>query len=122
MPTESSAGEVVRRLYESLGNRDMDAVRACLHEDVQWVLPGRSPVASVHRGPDAIVNDFLARLGPLSGGTFKATLIDVTVGEDHIVAVQHATAERDGKRLDITACQLMTIENDKIVSVRGHYS
>ena len=122
MPVETSAVEVVRRFYEALGKRDMEAIRACLHTDARWVLPGVSPVAGDHRGPDAIVNDFLARLGPLSGGTFKARLIDVAVGADHVVAVQHATAERGDKRLDITACQLMTIDDGRITSVRGHYS
>jgi ketosteroid isomerase-like protein len=47
---------------------------------------------------------------------------DLAVGEEHVVAVQHATAEDRGKRLDITACQLIKIENGKIVEVRGHYS
>lgn len=100
----------------------VETVRACLHGDARWVLPGHSPIAGDHRGPDAIVNDFLAKLGPLSGGTFRARLIDVAVGADHVVAVQHATAEHGDKRLDITGCQLMTIEDGRIASVRGHYS
>jgi ketosteroid isomerase-like protein len=118
MPVETSAAEVVRRFYEALGDRDMGAVRACLHEDARWVLPGHRPIA----GPDAIVNDFLAKLGPLSGGTFRARLIDVAVGADHVVAVQHATAEHGGKRLDVTGSQLMTVQGGRITSVRGHYS
>ena len=122
MPTEASAAEVVRSIYAALGDRDLEAVRACLDEDVLWVLPGRGPISGEHRGPDAVINDFLARLGPLSGGTFKATLVDIAVGADHVVAVQHATGERGGKRLDITACQLMTVADGKITSVRGHYS
>jgi ketosteroid isomerase-like protein len=122
MPVETSAAEVVHRFYEALGDRDMEATRACLHENARWVLPGLSPIAGDHRGPNAIVNDFLAKLGPLSGGTFRARLTDVAVGTDHVVAVQHATAEHGGKRLDITGCQLMTIKDGRITSVRGHYS
>jgi uncharacterized protein len=64
----------------------------------------------------------LAKLGPLSGGSFKAELTDVAVGDNYVVAVQHATAEHRDKKLDITGCQLMTIEDGKIVNVRGHYS
>jgi ketosteroid isomerase-like protein len=63
----------------------------------------------------------LGKLGPLSGGTFRAKLINIAVGGDHVVAVQHATAEHGGKRLDITGCQLMTVEDGRITSVRGHY-
>jgi hypothetical protein len=46
----------------------------------------------------------------------------VAVGERFVVAVQRATAHRKRKRLNVTACQLMSIEDGKIVSVRGHYS
>jgi len=49
-------------------------------------------------------------------------LVDVAVGERYVVAVQHATAEHHGKRLDVTGVQLMRVEGGKIVEVRGHYS
>jgi ketosteroid isomerase-like protein len=38
------------------------------------------------------------------------------------VAVQRATAEHGGKRLDVTGCQLMTVIDGRITEVRGHYS
>jgi uncharacterized protein len=84
--------------------------------------PGRSAIAGEHRGWDAIRDDFLAKVGPISGGTIRAELTEVAVGDEHVVAVQHATAEHRRRRLDITACQLMRIEDGKIVHVRGHYS
>ncbi len=97
------------------------AAAACFAKDALWILPGRSAISSEHRGRDAIRNDFLAEIGPLSGGTIRAELTDVAVGDQHLVAVQHAIAEHRGK-LDIPACQLMRIEDGKIVEVRGHYS
>jgi uncharacterized protein len=90
--------------------------------DAVWILPGRGPMAGVHRGVAEIHANFFARLGPLSGGTFRAELLDVAVGEDYVVAVQRATAEHDGWRLDVTGCQLMRIQDGRIVEVRGHYS
>jgi hypothetical protein len=49
-------------------------------------------------------------------------LLDVAVGQEFIVAVQHATASYQGRRLDITGCQLMRLEHGRIAEVRGHYS
>ncbi len=49
-------------------------------------------------------------------------LLDVAVGQEFIVAVQHATASCGGRRLDITGCQLMRLEQGRILEVRGHYS
>jgi uncharacterized protein len=49
-------------------------------------------------------------------------LLDVAVGERFVVAVQHATAELEGRTLDVTGCQLMEITDGRISRVRGHYS
>jgi uncharacterized protein len=113
---------VVRQFYESFAARDFETVRSCFAPHALWHLPGKSAIAGNHVGWDAIFTDFLAKIGPLSGGTFKAELMDIAVGEQYVVAIQHATASHNGKSLDITGCQLMRIENGKIVEVRGHYS
>ena len=51
-----------------------------------------------------------------------ADLVEVAVGDAHMVAVQHATAEFRGKALDITGCQVIRVADGKIVEIRGHYS
>jgi ketosteroid isomerase-like protein len=119
---DPSAVDVVRRFYEAVADRDLDAAAACFDEHGVWILPGRSQIAGEHRGLDAIRDNVLRKVGPLSGETFRAELTDVALGDRHVVAVQHATAERDGRRLDVTGCQLIRVEHDKIVEMRGHYS
>ena len=121
MPAFSDA-DVVRRLYQAIADRDFVAAESCFTEDVVWHLPGTSPIAGDHRGWPQIRDNFMAKLGPLSGDTFRADLIDVAIGERFVVAVQHATASARGKVLDITACQLMTVRDGLIHEVRGHYS
>jgi ketosteroid isomerase-like protein len=117
-----SAVDVVRRLYAAFADRDLDTAVGCFAEDAVWTLPGNSPVAGIHRGPDAIRDNLLGKLGPMSGGTFRSELLDVCEGDRYVVAVQHATGQHDGRSLDITACQLMRVEGGRIVEVRGHYS
>ncbi len=63
-----------------------------------------------------------AKLARLSGGTFRADLLDVAVGEHYLIALQHATAGHRGRRLDVTACQLIRVEQGQIVEMHGHYS
>ena len=121
MPTTEDVG-VVRRLYAAVEAGDLAAVEACFHEEAVWHLPGASPLAGTHRGWEAIRDDFLAQQGPLSGGTFRARLLDLAVGVEYVVAVVHATADRAGRHLDLTVCQLMRVQNGKIVEVRGHYA
>jgi len=61
-------------------------------------------------------------LSSLSGGTFRAPVLDLAVGTEYIVAVGKGIAEHAGRRLDVTVCQLMRVQDGKIVEVRGHYS
>lgn len=68
------------------------------------------------------MRDFFAKIAALSGGTFRAELVDVLVGSHRVAAFQHATAERSGRTLDVTACQVMSFRGELIADVRGHYS
>lgn len=119
---DDAAVDVVRRLYEAVAERDLAKAESCFAPDALWHLPGHGPIAGDHVGWPAIRDGFLAKLGPLSGGTFKAELLDVAVGSRYIVAVQHATGNVAGRVLDITGCQLMHVEGGLIREVRGHYS
>lgn len=121
MPTEADVA-VVRRLYAALAAGDLAAAGECFREDAIWHLPGTSRIAGTHRGWPAIRDEFLAKLGPLSGGTFRAQVFDVAVGAEYIVAIGSGTAEHAGRRLDVTVCQLMRVQDGKILEVRGHYS
>ncbi|HEY7856946.1 MAG TPA: nuclear transport factor 2 family protein [Candidatus Nanopelagicales bacterium] len=114
--------EVVQRLYDAVAERDLPAAAGCFAADAVWHLPGDSPISGDHVGWSAIRDQFLSRLGPLSGGSFRAELLDVAVGERYVVAVQHASGDHQGRRLDITGCQLITIVDGLISEVRGHYS
>jgi ketosteroid isomerase-like protein len=120
--TTKQDGDVVRRMYEAVERGDVATAAACFAPDAVWILPGRGPMAGTHRGVQAIHDEFFARLGPLSGGTFRAELLDVCEGEEHVVAVQRATARRGDETLDVTGCQLMRLEDGRIKEVRGHYS
>ena len=114
--------DVVRRLYQAVNNRDLVAAEDCFAPDVVWHLPGDSPIAGHHHGWAEIRDQFMAKLGPLSGDTFRAELVDVAAGQHFVIAVQHATASHGGRSLDVTACQLITVRDGLIHEVRGHYS
>ena len=121
MPTAEDVA-AVRRLYAAVAAGDLASVGKCFDEDAVWHLPGTNTLSGTHRGWSAIRDNLLAKQGPLSGGTFRAQLLDLAVGDQYIVAIVHATAERAGYQLDQTVCQLMRVRKGKIVEVRGHYA
>jgi ketosteroid isomerase-like protein len=119
--TEHPNAKVVRLLYDAFARGDMETAKSCFVRDAVWHLPGRSLIAGDHQGVDAIIL-FFGKLKELSGGTFKAELTDVVANDRHAVALQHATGTRGTKRLDVTACQVMRIQDGRILEVRGYYS
>lgn len=119
---DAGAVDTVRRLYAAVADSDLAAAEACFTPDAVWHVPGHSPIAGTHRGWPEILSGMLDRLGPLSGGTFRAELVDVAVGERCIVAVQHATAALGRRRLDVTGCQVIRFAGGRITEVLGHYS
>jgi ketosteroid isomerase-like protein len=108
--------DVVHRLYAAVAAGDPDTAAACFATGGLWHLPGTAPISGDHRGWAAIreVIDMCLRS---SGGTFRAELVDVAVGEQYIVAVQHATARRLGRVLDVTACQLIRMSGGVIAEM-----
>jgi hypothetical protein len=121
MTITSADAETVRRLYAAMNAGDLATVESCLTPDGVWHLPGKSAIAGDHCGWPAVCAVFV-KLAVLSGRTFRTELLDVTVGQDFVVAVQRATAAHQGRHLDITGCQLMKLEEGRIAEVWGHYS
>ncbi len=74
---DAAAVDVVRRFYEAVARRDPAKAESCFAPDALWHLPGHGPIAGDHVGWPAIRDGSLAKRGPLSGGTFKAELLDV---------------------------------------------
>jgi ketosteroid isomerase-like protein len=65
MSAEENAA-LLRRYLEALSQGDMDTVREAFAEDAVWHLPGKSPLAGNHKGPDAIL-EFIGRAFEMTG-------------------------------------------------------
>lgn len=49
-------------------------------------------------------------------------MFDLAIGDEFVVAVVHATADRDCRRTDQTVCQLMRVRDGRIAEIRGRYA
>jgi len=112
--------EVVRRSYRALNEADFEALTRCFDEKASWQTPGRSPIAGQCRGRDLVFVQF-ARYDTETCGTFTVALQDVLAGDDgRVVALHLSSAERNGRRLEVTCCVALQIKNGRIVSGREH--
>ena len=114
--------DVVRRAYAALAAGDMQKLELCFARDAVWHEPGDNIFSGDRVGWPEIRDELFALLGPLSEGAFRAELVDVTVGDQYVVAVQRAQGKHHGRTLDSTSCQVSRMVRGLIQEVWATYA
>jgi hypothetical protein len=109
----SANEDLVNKAYGFFGKGDMDSLKKLMTDDFVHHIPGKSQVAGDHKGPDAAIA-FYGKLFELSGGTFSVDLKGTKSDGDKVAATHHASAERDGKKLDQDQVLTFTVTGDKL--------
>ncbi|GAA1578869.1 hypothetical protein GCM10009789_35680 [Kribbella sancticallisti] len=86
-------------LYDAFTAGDMEAVAAMFAPDIIWHAPGAHPLAGTFHGRADTIASFVREFD-VTAGTYKPSIRDVLVSEIHIVALLHASAQRDHRTLD----------------------
>jgi ketosteroid isomerase-like protein len=105
--------ELIRRGYDAFMAGDMDTLNEFFADNIVWHAPGRNQLSGDHRGKEQVFAVF-AKLGELTGGTFRLEIHDVLADDEHAVVLARSMAERGGKRLDDNGVQVFHIQDGKI--------
>lgn len=105
--------DLVKRGYGLFTKGDMDSLRTLFTDDFVHNMPGKSQIAGEHKGPDAAIALY-GKLFELSGGTFSVDLKETLSDGDKVAATHHASAEREGKKLDQDEVLTFTVKGDKL--------
>jgi ketosteroid isomerase-like protein len=96
---EQEGVAIIDRLYDALGafysGGAEEPVRKLLTGDVEWHVPGTSPIAGRYQGIDEVVGYFHRRRD-LARGTYRMLLGEVLVGEEHVAVLTDGTATVGG--------------------------
>lgn len=113
--------DIVRRAYAAFNTANGATLTELMSENIQWHTPGKSSIAGDYKGRDDTFGQF-GRYGGETGGTFKATLLDVLGSDDGtVVGIHHNTGERNGKQLDVYCCIVFEVENGQVTDGREHF-
>ncbi len=104
---------LLRQGYEAFASGDMATLTDLFSEDVVWHLAGNNPISGDHKGRDAVFSAF-ARIGQMTGGTFKIDVHDVVANDEHAVALTRATGSREGKQYDSLDTDVYHVSNGKV--------
>jgi uncharacterized protein len=86
-----------RRTADAFRDRDFDAIRSLVAEDVVWHVPGRHAMAGEVRGLDELV----AWLGRLPELGFTLREHDVFGNDEHVCSLSYMGARRPGVVIEI---------------------
>ena len=112
---------IMKRAYDAFNKADIDTLTELFDDNAVWHLPGRSSMAKDYEGRDATLAYF-GQIGQETDGTFKAELQQLFAGEDgRVIGLQRSTAERDGKKLDVSNCIVFELKDGKVVDGREHF-
>ncbi len=105
--------ELIERLYGMFAAGETDAVTKYLSDDLVVHVPGRNPVAGDYKGPDGFIQ-FMTKTFELGGPGMKFELETVIADDEHAVAFEQVTADRDGKHLEVDDFTVFRFRNGKI--------
>jgi ketosteroid isomerase-like protein len=108
--------DVVQDGYKLFSAGDMDGLKKLFTPDFVHHIPGSSQIAGDYNGPDAAIGLY-GKLFELSGGTFKVDLKGTKSDGDTVAATHHATAERDGQKLDQDQVLNFTVKDGKLARI-----
>lgn len=89
-----------RRTADAFRAGDRGVLAALIDGDVIWHIPGSGPMAGDIRGIEAVFR-FFGRLRDVTGGTFTLKEHDVLGTDDHVVALSHMSAVREGNPVSV---------------------
>ena len=113
--------EIIKRAYKAFNEADIHTLNELFDDNSSWHSPGRNPFAGVYKGKEEVFTLF-GHYGSDTGGNFYVDLKHVLkCDHNRLVGVQHITAMRKGKKLDVWSCNYFKVENGKITEGREHF-
>lgn len=103
--------KAIRRLYEALTARDVPYLVEALTDTI-YVVPGDNIIAGTYKGAQETLG-LLAKTQQLTDGTLSIEPHDVVGGGEHVVGLDHVTARRGDKILDMNRCLVAHVVDGK---------
>jgi ketosteroid isomerase-like protein len=109
-----SQGAAVERVSDYLGHLHAgrwDKVGEFFSEDVVWHVGGNHALSGDYRGRDALL-DYFAKVRDQTGGSLTVTSESILASDRHTAMFTRVTAQRDGRSLDVTMAQVLSVGAD----------
>jgi len=120
----SESERLVLRFFATLSAGDLEGVRGLLHPQATWTAQVRSvPGAGVHRGPGAIVDEFLKPIRGLFRSGDPKILVDTIASRGDFVMIESHSGGclADGRPYDNLYAWAVEVREGKIYALREYF-
>jgi ketosteroid isomerase-like protein len=108
---------LVRKGFAAFNAGDIETLVSLMAKDIVHHVPGSGPLAGEHKGIESVLAMY-GQLNDLTGGNFRADLIDVHGdGQGHVAALNQSTATRNGVTRVSRGTLLFTFVGNKITDI-----
>jgi ketosteroid isomerase-like protein len=105
---------LARQAYQAFGAGDLATVGELLDDNIVYHYPGRNPLAADYRGKEQVFG-FFRRQSELCNGNLRVVPSAIAAVDEYAFALVQATAERNGRQLDVPAVHVSRIRDGKVV-------
>ncbi|WP_425578251.1 nuclear transport factor 2 family protein [Streptomyces albiaxialis] len=119
MSAENTAALALgRTFHQALTTGDWAGIRALLHDDATWTLPGDNTISGTAEGADAVVER--AKLIASYGLRFE--LLHLLVSRENLALSLHNTAHREDADLDEHLSTVCRLRDGRIADIETYLS
>ncbi len=114
------SADIVRQLYDAIGQGHVEAFIAVLDPDVVWTVPGQHHLAGTFTGVPALLAH-LAEVVQRTEGKIVIDVVEVIAGDRRAVAVVDVELTVDGGSVQDRQVHLFELGDGRITSVREYH-
>ncbi|MFB8247259.1 nuclear transport factor 2 family protein [Streptomyces sp. NPDC055952] len=107
-----------RHFHTALAAADWDALRALVHDDATWVLPGDNTISGTAEGGDAVID----RAKKIAGYGLTFELQHILVSRENMALSLHNTARRGDTVLDEYLATVCFLRDGKVARIETYLS
>jgi hypothetical protein len=101
----------VRQALDAFAAEDWDRMNSHLDDHVVWHVGGDHPLAGTYRGRESVMS-YMRAARALTGGTLRLEVGEVLANDDFGAVILRATAQRNGKQLDVQMAEAIRFGED----------
>ena len=118
---QTSNLDVVRDVYEAVGQGDLDRVVAAFDDDIEWIEPDGGPFEGTYHGPESVVENVFSSLGE-EWDEFVVHPDRFVVDDDTVVALvtHRGTRAETGETFEAPIADVWDLEDGRITRFQ-HY-